>query len=68
MKIRDIIDIEIRRYRLHNMLMPSYIVINRDAYFTLKEEVGYSFDQEITLFAGCDMLVTMDLKMEINVM
>tara|TARA_B110000914_G_scaffold208833_1_gene206620 strand:- start:265 stop:471 length:207 start_codon:yes stop_codon:yes gene_type:complete len=68
MKIRDIIDIEIRKFRLHNLCMASYIVINRDDYFRLKEEVGYTFDREIIIFAGCDILVTMDLTREIYIL
>jgi hypothetical protein len=69
MNNRDIIDIEIRNYKLKNAAVsPSYIVINRDDYFALKEEVGYDFDDEIILFAGCDVLITMNLTEPIRVM
>jgi hypothetical protein len=67
MNIRDIIDIEIRNFRLSTLTLPTYIIVNRDDYFMLKEEIGYSFDKEIILFAGCDLLVTMDLQQEVKI-
>lgn len=68
MNIRDIIDIEARNFRVRTLTAPSYIVVNRDDYFILKEEMGIPFDQEITLFAGCDLLVTMNLTKEVRVL
>ena len=68
MNRRDAIDIEIRSFRVRTIRKPSYIVINRDDYFILKEELGFSFDKEITIFAGCDLLVTMDTTKEVMVL
>lgn len=68
MNIRDIIDIEIRNFRLTTTWKPSFIVINRDDYFRLKEEIGRPYDDEIIIFAGCDLLVTMDITREVSIM
>jgi hypothetical protein len=61
MNVRDAINVEIRDFRIRTSELPSYIIINRDDYFLLKEEIGRPYDDEITIFAGCGLLVTMDV-------
>ena len=67
MNKRDEIDIEIRNFRLRRNTLPSFIIINRDDYWLLKEELGVPAEREIERFVGCDLLITMDLKKEIEI-
>lgn len=62
MNRRDIIDIEIRKFRLSTLKHPSYIIINFEDYLILKEEIGKDYGEDIIIFAGCNLLITMDLK------
>lgn len=68
MNKRDRIDIEIKDFRKKGEKGPSFILINRDEYFVLKEEMGYDFDKDIPLLAGCEVLVSMKMDESIRVM
>lgn len=68
MNKRDTIDIEIKVFRKKEKKGPSFILINRDEYFVLKEEMGYDFDKDIPLLAGCEVLVSMKMDEPIRVM
>mgnify|MGYP003436418609 FL=1 len=66
---RDIIDFEIKKFKSKKRKVnPSFIIINRDEYFVLKEEMGYDFDKDISLLAGCEVLVSMKMDEPIRVM
>lgn len=68
MNKRDIIDTEIKAFRTKEKSMPSFIVINRDEYFALKDEMDYDFDQDIPILSGCEVLVSMKMDESIRIM